>query len=95
MFVVGCYVQVAAGSARRPTNADVAQLVEQLIRNQQVTGSSPVVGSRFPKRSRDSRLPTMHNRHRGQQLGSSEFALAWTFAGAKRLNIRRANSRFA
>jgi hypothetical protein len=25
--------------------ADVAQLVEQLIRNQQVTGSSPVVGS--------------------------------------------------
>jgi hypothetical protein len=27
--------------------ADVAQLVEQLIRNQQVTGSSPVVGSTF------------------------------------------------
>ena len=25
--------------------ADVAQLVEQLIRNQQVTGSNPVVGS--------------------------------------------------
>ena len=25
--------------------ADVAQLVEQLIRNQQVTGSSPVIGS--------------------------------------------------
>ena len=26
-------------------NANVAQLVEQLIRNQQVTGSNPVVGS--------------------------------------------------
>jgi hypothetical protein len=25
--------------------ADVAQLVEQLIRNQQVIGSSPIVGS--------------------------------------------------
>ncbi len=28
--------------------ADVAQLVEQLIRNQQVIGSSPIVGSRHP-----------------------------------------------
>jgi hypothetical protein len=27
--------------------ADVAQLVEQLIRNQQVSGSSPLVGSIF------------------------------------------------
>ncbi len=27
--------------------ADVAQLVEQPIRNRQVTGSSPVVGSSF------------------------------------------------
>jgi hypothetical protein len=27
--------------------ADVAQLVERLIRNQQVTGSNPVVGSSF------------------------------------------------
>ena len=27
------------------SNANVAQLVEQLIRNQQVTGSNPVVGS--------------------------------------------------
>ena len=26
-------------------NADVAQLVEQLIRNQQVSGSNPLVGS--------------------------------------------------
>ena len=28
-------------------HADVAQLVEQLIRNQQVIGSSPIVGSRI------------------------------------------------
>jgi hypothetical protein len=32
----------------RPLRADVAQLVEQLIRNQQVTRSSRVVGSTFP-----------------------------------------------
>ena len=31
-----------------PPNAGVAQLVEQLIRNQQVLGSSPSAGSRFP-----------------------------------------------
>ena len=30
-----------------PPRADVAQLVEQLIRNQQVTGPNPVVGSIF------------------------------------------------
>jgi hypothetical protein len=29
----------------RSSRADVAQLVEQLIRNQQVIGSSPIVGS--------------------------------------------------
>jgi hypothetical protein len=29
----------------RRSKADVAQLVEQLIRNQQVNGSSPFVGS--------------------------------------------------
>ena len=29
------------------TNADVAQLVEQLIRNQQVAGSTPFVGFNF------------------------------------------------
>ena len=28
-------------------DADVAQLVEQLIRNEQVTGSSPAIGSIF------------------------------------------------
>ena len=30
-------------------NADVAQLVEQLIRNEQVTGSSPAIGSIYLK----------------------------------------------
>jgi hypothetical protein len=30
---------------RVSVTADVAQLVEQLIRNQQVIGSSPIVGS--------------------------------------------------
>ena len=29
--------------------ANVAQLVEQLIRNEQVTGSSPVIGSPAPR----------------------------------------------
>ena len=29
------------------TSADVAQLVEQLIRNEQVTGSIPAIGSKF------------------------------------------------
>ena len=30
-------------------SAGVAQLVEQLIRNQQVTGSSPAAGSKLPR----------------------------------------------
>jgi hypothetical protein len=30
--------------------AGVAQLVEQLIRNQQVVGSSPTAGSKIPKK---------------------------------------------
>ena len=30
--------------------AEVAQLVEQLIRNQQVIGSSPIFGSKFPRK---------------------------------------------
>ncbi len=50
----GVQVSVAAMTLRRRTRkiksqmskADVAQLVEQPIRNRQVTGSSPVVGSR-------------------------------------------------
>ena len=37
--------------------ADVAQLVEQLIRNQQVIGSSPIVGSRFQRTYALFRIP--------------------------------------
>jgi hypothetical protein len=37
----------AAGLIRINFKADVAQLVEQSIRNRQVIGSSPIVGSRF------------------------------------------------
>ncbi len=36
----------ACERSRRSRGADVAQLVEQLIRNQQVSGSNPLVGSR-------------------------------------------------
>ena len=38
---------VESGVSRIPFRAGVAQLVEQLIRNQQVLGSSPSAGSRF------------------------------------------------
>ena len=40
-------------SSRSPPVADIAQLVEQVIRNDQVIGSSPIVGSillRSPER---------------------------------------------
>lgn|GEM_PF-1819872 len=40
---------ISSASSKMLKEADVAQLVEQPIRNRQVTGSSPVVGSsRFP-----------------------------------------------
>ena len=35
----------------RPAQAGVAQLAEQLIRNQQVVGSSPTAGSIFSNKS--------------------------------------------
>ena len=31
----------------RPWNADIAQLVEQVIRNDQVVGSNPTIGSNY------------------------------------------------
>ena len=37
---------------RTRLEADVAQLVEQLIRNQQVSGSNPLVGSSMPSYER-------------------------------------------
>ena len=42
----------------RVTPAGVAQLVEQLIRNQQVVGSSPTAGSKIAKNLRDSCDPS-------------------------------------
>ena len=42
--------------------AGVAQLVEQLIRNQQVSGSNPLVGSTFPA------LPIVHGQVRAPVL---------------------------
>lgn len=47
-----------ANFAVRFCYANVAQLVEQLIRNEQVTGSSPVIGSQ-------DTAPSMHV-HRGR-----------------------------
>ena len=45
---------------RLEQHADVAQLVEQLIRNQQVNGSSPFVGSSvFSRRSSERPIVTM------------------------------------
>ena len=41
------------------SQAGVAQLVEQLIRNQQVRGSSPRAGSSFTKQSATFRLPRL------------------------------------
>ena len=40
--------------------ADIAQLVEQLICNQPVVGSSPTIGSRH-KRNNDGRVPERSN----------------------------------
>jgi hypothetical protein len=42
----------------RPDQADVAQLVEQLTRNEQVSGSSPLVGSyKIPAKLRKKKSP--------------------------------------
>ena len=57
-------VRVLESSVRHPTPArvwsrlaGVAQLVEQLIRNQQVVSSSLTAGSRILSKNRSSRLP--------------------------------------
>ncbi len=42
-----CESQATLRYTLRPEQADVAQLVEQLTRNEQVSGSSPLVGSLF------------------------------------------------
>src|SRR2546428_2304555 len=49
--------------------AGVAQLVEQLIRNQQVRGSSPRAGSSFPQQIQSPRLAALHHpRLRGRMV---------------------------
>ena len=45
----GCEASLSART--HPARAGVAQLVEQLIRNQQVIGSSPIAGSRLLRNS--------------------------------------------
>ena len=40
LFLVSC-----DGHAAKDENADLAQLVERLIRNEQVVGSSPIISS--------------------------------------------------
>jgi hypothetical protein len=59
-FCVARWLQTAvrrAAPAGPLLDADVAQLVEQLIRNQQVTRSSRVVGSKIPEKLVDPGRP--------------------------------------
>ena len=54
--------------------AGVAQLVEQLIRNQQVVGSSPTAGSKFPKKNPDDAVQSLEvsrNRWKSQRSSGS------------------------
>jgi hypothetical protein len=52
---------VTAGDSYNLGEADVAQLVEQSIRNRQVIGSSPIVGSTFSIVYRQSVHYLLHN----------------------------------
>jgi hypothetical protein len=49
-----CYTSEVALTGNSLRRAGVAQLVEQLIRNQQVVGSSPTAGSRKSNKFNDS-----------------------------------------
>ena len=71
---------------RRPRRANVAQSVEQLTRNEQVTGSSPVVGS-------GKRGPISAERSRSGLLGFNSVSyLIWpTQAGVSRRGRRLAS----
>ena len=60
---------------RRPCqSAGVAQLVEQLIRNQQVRGSSPRAGSNFLHNFVDLPLPRLNHL---RQMASYREEIAW------------------
>jgi hypothetical protein len=45
LVIFSCKIRVIRG--KLDAEAEVAQLVEQLIRNQQVGGSNPLLGSSF------------------------------------------------
>ena len=49
-------------------HAEVAQLVEQLIRNEQVVGSSPIFGSKIPHKLRNLRGPQKGKRAAGAKI---------------------------
>ena len=68
-------------------NADVAQLVEQLIRNQQVIGSSPIAGSRIPNKSSDF---AMHH----NALHRFDPYLTLTGIGVESAPVRKSPRRF-
>ncbi len=63
--------------------ADVAQLVEQLTRNEQVSGSSPLVGSNFPFRVRAFATRLREERRRGQAVGAAGVPFGAVIASAK------------
>src|SRR5215217_2512527 len=58
----------------RPKQADVAQLVEQLTRNEQVSGSSPLVGSLFCLQTRKKEKPRPDHWGLCQQCVSSRLS---------------------
>ena len=60
-----------------PAKAGVAQLVEQLIRNQQVIGSSPIAGSRNPRTRSALSYPIPHSISRG----ATRYLTIRTFVG--------------
>jgi hypothetical protein len=65
----------------RPKQADVAQLVEQLTRNEQVSGSSPLVGSlsclQIPQKIK---APDIHVGGFGSSRAAVDYPSALSFA---------------
>ncbi len=65
------FAWVPAAPRTTPRLAGVAQLVEQLIRNQQVVSSSLTAGSNFPNKTPRFQPSRMLGVCRGQHLGST------------------------
>jgi hypothetical protein len=63
-------------------------LVEQLIRNQQVIGSSPIAGSRNPNKSCELGLSSASLFARGQQLVSTELRFGFLSYSRRTLFVR-------